>query len=146
MSDGSPTNAAVEWMRTAYEFVSQLNAKPEGQAPLTVDFEYEDRRTRGGVNFGRLAASDMDAYSASGFGLAEGRLRQSVAEVIALRGQRCAAFVEVVDYGNDNVVEAITCCRMDSALRRIERLVIFDVHDRDAALAELDRLHAETAD
>lgn len=146
MSDGSPTNAALEWMRTAYDFVSQLDAKPEGDAPLTVDFEYEDRRTRRGVNFGRLKASDMDAYSASGWGLAEGRLQQSVAEVVALRGQRCAAFVEVVDYGNDNVVEAITCCRLDADLRRIERLVILDVDERDAALAVLDRMHAETND
>ena len=66
--------------------------------------------------------------------------------MVAVRGHRSAAFVEVVDYGEDTLVEVITCCRLDEDLRRIERLVILDIDDRDAAIAELDRLHAELDD
>lgn len=145
MSDEPLTNAALEWMRSAYDFMNKLDIKPEGEAPITRDFTYEDRRS-GGFNFGRLGAPDMDAYSASAWDLTRGRIHQSIAEVIAVRGQRSAGFVEVVDYGEDTLVEVITCCRLDSDLRRIERLVILDVDDRDAAIAELDRMHAEIDD
>jgi hypothetical protein len=145
MSDEPLTNAALEWMRTAFDFVNKLDAKPEGRAPITGDFRYEDRRV-GGFNFGRLGASDMDAYSASAWNVADGGLHQSIAEVIAVRGQRSAAFVEVVDYGEDTLVEVITCCRLDADLRRLERLVILGVEDRVAAIAELDRMHEEIDD
>jgi hypothetical protein len=145
MSGEPLTNAALEWMRTTFDFVNKLDGKPAGKAPITGDFTYEDRRS-GGINFGRLDASDMDAYSASAWDLTDGPLHQSIAEVIAVRGQRSVAFVEVVDYGEDTLVEVITCCRLDSDLRRIECLVILDVNDRDAAIAELDRMHAEIDD
>lgn len=145
MSEEPLTNAALEWMRTTYDFVNKFDAQPEGEAPITGDFKYEDRRS-GGFNFGRLDASDMDAYSASAWDLTNGRLHQSIAEVIAVRGQRSAAFVEVVDYGEDALVEVITCCRLNPDLRRLERLVILDVDDRDAAIDELDLMHAEIDD
>ena len=145
MSDEPSTNAALKWKRTAYDFVNKLDAKPEGSAPVTSDFEYEDRRS-GGFYFGRLDASDMDAYSASAWGLTNGRLQQSIAAVVAVRGQRSAAFVEVVDYGEDKLVKAIVCCRLDSGLRRLERLAILDVDARDGATALLDEWHAEIND
>jgi len=136
------TNAALEWMRRAYDFVNNLDARPEGKAPVTEDFKYEDRRT-GGFSFGQLEAPDMDAYAASAWDLTDGRPHQSITEVVAVRGQRSAAFVELVDYGEDTIVEVITCCRLDAGVRRLERLVILDVDDRDAAIVELERMHAE---
>lgn len=38
------------------------------------------------------------------------------------------------------------CIRLDSGLRRLERIVSFDVGDRDAAIAELDQTYAEIDD
>ena len=51
-----------------------------------------------------------------------------------------------VDYGNGFGVEHIECWRLDTTLRRADMSVAFDLDDRDAAIAELDRMHAEIDD
>ena len=51
-----------------------------------------------------------------------------------------------VDYGNGMGVEHIECWRLDATLRRANLTVAFDLDDRDAAIAELDRMHAEIDD
>lgn len=66
--------------------------------------------------------------------------------MIAVRDQRIAATVLVIDYGDGMFTDMIACLRFDAQLRRLQRRVLFDLDDRDGAIAELDRMHAEIDD
>ena len=142
MSDQPLTNAAVEFVRRGYDLLNTPGAIPPGKLALTAEFTIEDRRS-GGVNFGYLDASGMEALHASGRDVARGRTHQSIVEVLAIRGDRSAAYVEEFDYGDDATTGSIMCIRLNSGLRLLERVVSLDVDDRAAAIAELDRMHAE---
>lgn len=149
MSDEPLTNAVVEWQRRNHERINTLDRSTLKSVPadsfLTGDYTWEDRRSRG-FNFGVLHASDMDAYRASAFDASSGRMHISMPEVVAVRGQRIAAVVEVLDYGGGNVTDCIGCGRLDASLRRWERSVMFDVDARDDAIALLDEWQAEIDD
>ena len=112
--------------------------------PVTGDFTYEDRRS-GGMNFGHLDATGFWAYLGSMWDVGGRRPQMSMHEVVAVRDDRLAAVREVIDYGNDADVEGIVCFCLDPDLKRMQRAVIHDPSDADAAIRELDRMHAEIA-
>jgi len=70
----------------------------------------------------------------------------SITEIMAIRGHRCAAVAFTMDYGNDVITDALEVIRLDSQFVNLQLLVAFDLDDRDAAIAELDRMHAEIND
>ena len=144
MSDEPLTNAAVEAVRAGLCFLNVMERDEVAGAGMTDDFVLEDRRS--GVNFGLLDAAAITELSKSAWDVGSGRPIWSIPEVIAVRGQRIAAMTVVVDYGNDMRTDMITCIRLDPQLRLLQRRVQFDPDDRDAAIAELDRMHAEIAD
>jgi hypothetical protein len=137
------TNAAVDWVRSSYVLLNTLEERPSRYAQ-TDDFVAEDRRTgTGGVNFGRLDAAGFTEFYNLSWELGAAKPRFSLVDVVAVRGQRSAAFIERIDDGNDMVVEHIAVLQLDSMLRRHRRSVIFDVDAVEDAIAELDRMHAE---
>jgi hypothetical protein len=142
MSDEPLTNAAVEWFRG---LLAAATERPTGPGPVTEDFYYEDRQS-GGVNFGRIDAAGFGRFIASAWDVGVGAPDWSVPEVIALRDESSATMNIVLDYGNDTVVDNIACLVLDTSLRLMRRLIIFDLDDREAAIAELERLHAEFDD
>ena len=100
-----------------------------------------------GVEFESVAyyVADSTHPDAPVFDVGSGRPIWSIPEVIAVRDQRIAATVLVIDYGDGMFTDMIACVRFDPQLRRLQRRVLFDLDDRDAAIAELDRMHAEIA-
>jgi hypothetical protein len=143
MSDEPLTNAAVEWMRETYERMNELAELPSiaSADSFTDDFVVSDRRR--GVNFGEGDASYY-VRMFEGFWEAGGRPHFSIVEVIAVRGDWSAAYRERIVYGgSDMYLEQITVVDHDPAADSWRRFVLFDPDDRDAAIAELDRMHAE---
>ena len=151
MSDEPLTNAAVEFYRRSRAFMNAAEAPPTDLNAddlddlglgVSSDFVYE-RRSGFGVDFGR---SDWPAFLGSIWLVGGGRPRFSEPLAIAVRGQRCAAITASFDYGNDTVSEYLHCVQLDRELQRLERIVSFEVDDRDAAIAELDQMHADIDD
>lgn len=142
----SNDNAALRWLRFTTDSLNALDEPADGRhvaSALADDHVFDDRR-RGGANFGRI--DDADAITAlfeSNWGLTEGRPHWTISEVVATRGERCAAIVMQIDYGNGMIVKHIACWRLDTSLRRANRHVCFDTADLEAAIAELDRLYVE---
>jgi hypothetical protein len=140
MSDEPLTNAAVEFMRTGLPFMN-VAERDEINSPVTDDFVFDDRRS--GFNYGLIDASSYTEMIQSAWEVGSGRPTFSMLEVIAVRGQRIAAVTFTVDYGNDMHTDMISCIRFDSQLQLQQRRVVFDIDARDAAIAEVDRMHAE---
>ena len=143
MSD-QPSNAASEFLRYAFASFTEDGSPPEEsvRAVLTDDFTYDDRRS--GPNF-----PDADADSFAKFFLtawqtgADGQPRFE-AETLAERGERFAAVVAQVDYGNGMVGDFIIVIGLGASLSMMQRMVDFDIDDVDGAIAELDRLHGQS--
>jgi hypothetical protein len=148
MSDEPLTNAAVEFIRRGHASMNAAESPPtDGEVSESVssDFVY-DARNRLGVNFG---PSDWPEFLGSIWHVGAGRPKFSEPQAIAVRGQRCAAITARIDYGNDTYTEYLHCIVLDPGLQRLQRIVSFDpdsLDDRDAAIAELDRMHAEIDD
>lgn len=141
--DEALTNATVEWIRRFHRRANALEEYgPDETLPVTDDFTYEDRRS-GGMNFGHLDASAAGAYLASMWDVGSGRPQMSMSAVIAARGDRLAAVVEVIDLGEDTYTEGIVCYGLDPELKRLQRVVIQNSGEVDAAINELDRMYAE---
>jgi hypothetical protein len=107
---------------------------------FTDDFVREDRR--------RLIAvpdSDrndwFDSISAY-WDLGKGAPSFTVAEVLAVRGERLVLFRARVEYVDGSETEILIVYGLSADMRG-QRAVMFDVENLDAAFAELDRLHAE---
>ena len=49
----------------------------------------------------------------------------------------------VNDFGNDMDSNMIVYVRLDPQLKLRQLMVVFDIDARDAAIAEVDRMHAE---
>jgi hypothetical protein len=144
MSDEPLTNAAVEFTRAGIRFANVMERDEFTGERVTDDFVFEDRRS--GFNWGLVDASAYAEAARSVFDVGSGRPSWSIPEVIAVRGQRIAAFALVVDYGDDTYTDMIVCVRFDPRVRLLQRRVLFDIDARDAAFAELDRMRAEIDD
>ncbi|MDW3218032.1 MAG: hypothetical protein R8F63_05405 [Acidimicrobiales bacterium] len=147
MSEAPLTNAAVEWLRRAYDALSSIvEVPPEGvaskidvEATIADDFTWEDRRRF--VNYGRGDdPADWFRRIETAWESADQRPHWSISEVIAVRGERIAATTIEVRRA-DFVTDFITV-DLISEDARLRRHVAFDVEDREAAIAEAERLHA----
>ena len=73
-----------------------------------------------------------------------GPVEIDVEQVLAVRGKRLAALkIRHTFTDRDVYLEDIWVIQYDRPVWLTERMVQFDVDDIDAALAELDRLHAQ---
>ena len=145
MSNEPLTNAAVAFIRSRNHFYNScVEAPTAADHPLTEDFTMDDRRS-GGINYGLIDASGWPLFFGSAWDLGEGHPHLSSPRVIAVRGERCAATVGVLEFGSGLRNEFIICHCLDPELRRWQRMVVFDVDDVDGSVAELDRMYAEIA-
>ena len=138
-----PANAASE----AVVFMVAVFAEgspPEDvlRAALSDDFAYEDRR-RGWT----FPDADAEFYPKVLLSIwqtgAAGQPRWDL-ETLAVRGERFAAIVLKIDYGNGMVTESIHVFGFDATLSLLQRDVDFDLDDVDGAVAELDRLYSQS--
>ena len=144
MSDEPLTNAAVERMRQSFDRMNELAEPPVLADSFTDDFVFLDRRT--GVNFGEGNASYYARVSEQYWEVG-GQPHWSIPEVIAVRGEWSAAYRVRVVYGvSDMFIDDINVVRFEPVGGRFRRTVLFDPDDRDAAIAELDRMHADIDD
>jgi hypothetical protein len=148
MGDEPLTNAVIERVRASQRLMNVIPELPAELRPEDIfadGYVFDDRRT-GGVNYGQLDAT-AQFRGLEQFWLLGSQPHFSIVEVIAVRGERCAAYVEKVAYVEaDMFMETIMVMKLDPALERSQRWVVFDPDDRDAAIAELDRMHAEIDD
>lgn len=134
-------------MRHTLDFLNSVDELPADMRRfgVTGDFVFLDQRRRTGFNFGRIEGpARYREWLAASWDLTEQRPHFSIPDVIAVRGDRCAAVVMNVDYGDGMGVEHIECWRMDASMRRADAAIAFDFEDIDVAIAELDRMYAET--
>lgn len=141
MSDEPLTNAAVEFMRSGVLFMNVMDPGGRLEGRFADDFVYEDHRS--GINYGILDRDAVEEVVKMSWELGSGRPTWSIPEVIAVRGQRIAAMTMVNDFGNDMNLDMMVCVRLDPQLELRQRMVIYDVDARDAAIAEVDRMQAE---
>lgn len=145
MSDEPLTNAAVESVQLWFEFWNACETAPQTTASHE-DFLYVDHRT-GGFSFGEVGHSGVSAIMASVWdAAAPGQPHWSMRRVIAVRDQNAAVVEMVMDYGGHGESPELNGVVFDSKLESLRRMFSFDIEDRDAAIAELDRLHAEIDD
>lgn len=142
MSDPPRTNAAIDLIRRLYDNASRLTAPPTRGTPVTDDFYLLDRRS-GVPNYGRIESADYDAFTRAIWEISPGGVRLSVGSVVAVVGERLAAYVEVIeaDLGRS---ETLMCVWLDADHFHLKRWVMFDLDDIDAARAELDAMDAES--
>ena len=148
MSDEPLTNAAVEFIRRGNASMNAAESPPnvgELSESVSSDFVYDARNSLG-VDFG---PSDWPEFLGSIWHVSAGRPKFLEPQVLAVQGQRCAVITARIDYGEDAFSEYLHCIVLDPELQRLQRIVSFDSDrpdDRDAAIAELDRMHAELED
>jgi hypothetical protein len=144
MSDTPPDNTVVRWVREyarSLERLASLGDPADLELSLPPGFVYEDRRS--GMNFGALTADEFRDLIASTWEVGSDQRRWSIGGVIATRGERLALVEFQIDYGDGSVFESIQLLQIDQTLSSWLRIVDFDVHDLEAAIAELERLHVE---
>jgi hypothetical protein len=144
MSHERLTNAAVEFMRSAHDRGNALKPGPDLDYSGTVaeDFVFEDRRS-GGISFGRTEGrADFERLAATVWDAGSGRPVFSMRDIIAVRGERCAAYVLSLEYGSGMVSEWLNCVSLNSDRQQLQRTVQLDVDSVDDAIALLDEWHA----
>jgi hypothetical protein len=124
------------------EWLSSFESRPEdGQirAGLSDDFSSEDRRH--GPTFPNGDADTYARFVASSWEVGSGHPRFLLRETVSVRGERFAACLLEIDYGDGMISETLHVLGLDPTMRLMQRTIEFDVDDRVGALAELDRLH-----
>ena len=152
MSEEPLTNTAVEWEQRSHDGLNSIvEMPPDGLASLvdieatfTDDFTWADHRRIVSHGHGDDPVEFLRSVETAWQSDLPHPAR-SITEVIAVRGDRTAAFFFRTDYG-DYVSDDLSVIHLSADLRRLRRRVQFDVDDRDAAIAEVERLHAETDD
>lgn len=138
-----PSNAASEAVLFMVAVFAE-GSPPEDvlRAALSDDFAYEDRR-RGWT----FPDADAESYPKVILSIwqtgANGQPRWDL-ETLAVRGERFAAIVLQIDYGNGMVTESIHVFGLDATLSLVQRDIDFDLDDVDGAIAELDRLYRQS--
>lgn len=144
--DSSEWNAAA---RRGWELVELLNdvdvagmvEGPEFSEWFTPDFVREDRRRLIGAPTVDTAGfvDQMQAW----FEIGEGTPTFRPLEVVAVAGERLAAVRFSVAFASGYEVEMIHVALFDEEVLRQQRIVSFDVEERELAVRELGRLAAE---
>ena len=141
VADEPLINAAARMLRAAATHLSGLDGPPAHATVTSDDITFDDRRS-GGANFGLIESSNWLEFVTSIWSVGTGHPHFTVPDVVAVRGQRCAAVIWAYDYGDGWADAQILCIRLNPG-RLIDRAVAFAVDDVVAAIAELDRWHAE---
>ena len=137
-----PSNAASEALLFSVPLFAEGPPPTDSvRASLTDGFTYEDRRR--GVSFPDADAESYPKNVASIWQTGAGRPEFEVLEILAVRGDRFAAALVRLDYGNGMLFESIHVLALDATLSLAQREIDFDLDDIDGAMAELDRLHRE---
>ena len=134
-----PRNTASDLLRIAYARLGSADAVGLETA-LAEDFVLDDRRRIIGVGI-----QDRDTYVKSllDYGdLGGGSAESSIVSVYAVRGERLALACGQFKFPGDLITEALILVQYSGADWRLERSVVFDLDDEQAALAELDRLYS----
>ena len=140
-----PRNLASDRIRERYPQLSRIpemtGAELEGfRKNYTADFVRDDRR-----RFVTIPAATFDEFIDSlraYWELGVGAPRFSVAEVIAVRGDRLVLFRSRIDFDDETSTQSLVVLSFDDQMRA-ERGTMFDADDHRSALAELDRRHTE---
>ena len=138
-----PSNAVSEAVLFMVAVFAE-GAPPEDvlRAALSDDFAYEDRR-RGWT----FPDADAESYPKVLLSIwqtgAAGQPRWDL-EILAVRGERFAAIVLQIDYGNRMVTESIHVFGLDATLSLVQRDIDFDLDDVNGAVAEMDRLYRQS--
>jgi hypothetical protein len=137
-----PSNTASERLRDVFALFTEFGLPPEEvvRAWLTDDYVHEDRRR--GPSFPDADAESWPRMLGTIWETGAGRPRFQ-AEILAVRGDRFAAALLQLDYGNGSLFESIHVVALDATLSLAQRAVEFDIDDADGAIAELDRLHSQ---
>ena len=138
-----PSNVASE----AVVFMVAVFAEgppPEAvlRAALADDFAYEDRRR--GWTFPDADAESYPQVILSIWQTGAAGQPQWDLETLAVRGERFAAMLLKIDYGNQMVTESVHILGLDATLSVVQCDIDFDLDDMDAVIAELDRLHQQS--
>jgi hypothetical protein len=137
-----PSNAASDALRLNFAALNGLASAPRNvRAFLTDDFVHEDRRRV--VSFPNVDADSHQKFVESAWQTGAGQPEFVVSEILAVRGERFAAALIRIDYGNGMLLEAIHVLALDANLRLVQREIDFDRDDIDGAIEELDRLHSQ---
>lgn len=142
---GEVRNAASERYR---ETLGRVNAAVWGEVDpaaltamtMTEDFVREDRR-----RVIRLPLANRAQFAEQVLAwreVADGKPTFSVREVVAVAGDRLVLLAISIDYASGQTIEMLQAVLFDDAIDRQQRIVSFDIDDRDVALAELRLLHA----
>lgn len=131
-----------EASRFLTEGVPTIGDRPveEMRDAVTDDFRREDRRRLVGLP-DNGAEGFVDGIEAL-FELGRGTPTFSVVQIVATRGQRLALAHNRIEYPDGIAIELLSLVQLAADLGRMEIEIDFDVDDVEAALAELDRLHA----
>jgi hypothetical protein len=141
MSTDPQMNKAVRGLQNAIDYCNSLDAPIFEGFEYADEFFYADRRT-GGVNFGTLDHSGLEAMLASAWDVGVGRPHFSIRDVVAIRDDLCALVVFSIAYEDGSRSELLHLQQLDRA-SRLRRIVQFDLDDVEAAAAELDLLSTE---
>ena len=137
------SNAASERQYAAMEALNGVATRPDPgwiRSGLSDDFSSEDRRR--GPTFPNGDADTYARFVESSWEVGSGHPRFTLRETVAVRGQRFAACVLEIDYGNGMFSETLHVVGLDPARRLMQRTIEFDVDDIAGAVAELDRLQS----
>lgn len=131
-----PRNAATERLAYHVEVLHRQAALP--RELYTDDFVFEDHRRLVG-----LPTADAEAFARSRkVNLELGAVGGRTERILGVAGESCCCIVHVTTFEGGQVSEMIQVLQYDQQVERLRRLVLFDPDDQDAALAEMERLHA----
>ena len=143
---GRPRNLASDQIRRRYPDYDRIPEMSETELQAlgenyADDFVREDRRSF--VTIPSASFEDFIASLRSYWELGGGAPSFTVAEVIAVRGQRLVLFRSRIEFDDERSTESLVVLEYDGRMRA-KLATMFDADDREAALLELDRRHALT--
>lgn len=137
------TDAAFEYfhLHGDREFLLSIREDPTGYYRPDL-IRVDRRRVIGAPRTGSVM--EFVDHALHWFDLSDEQPVFRVEEVVAVRGDRCGLIRCAVSYG-ESVTRFLNAFRTTPGAIRpeVDISVLFDVDDRESAIAELDRLHAE---
>jgi hypothetical protein len=134
-----PSNTAAASIRSVSASSSSMPIAPpieQLKQLLAENFVCNDYRT-GGFNFGQVGRDQYIASVKSWWEVGDTPPQFDVVEIVAIRGERCAAVLTATHLGG-MVVEGIECVLLDPSLRRWLAVARFDASARGRAVDQLD--------
>jgi hypothetical protein len=134
-----PSNAASTRMRADFPKLGDRQYVESKMLDVFAEgFVREDRRRLVGIS--TATAKEFVDVALGWFELGSVPVFRWVA-VVAVRGDRLALARWSVGFGDDIPTEMLGLQQYDENVDLVERLVVFDTDNVEAAIAELDRLH-----